>query len=676
MADRSCTLGLLERGQEGVECCGGRLTLPRIRSASVRNLSLYSSEPVVNVTFTDGVFCLAGANGLGKSTFLATINYALTGVVPDPERKFDSIAEYYRNSLGFSRRFFTGKVSEIDRDAAEASLCMDVGGREYVVTRGLFEPDELRMLSIRDKASGEQLADSGSLSPEDRHTSFKEHIVRDVGLEAFDQLVFLQHFVFTFDERRHLLFWDEKALERVLYLTFGLDYAEARKADSLRRESEKADSLARNRNWQANEILKKLEDLEVERDQAESPQGTVASEYQALTRTVEDHEASLDRIEMQMRDASAALNNQSTEYALLRTQYADMYSIHVNGTAGLLEHPLVKSSLADATCGICGATGEAVRDAISVRVQQGQCPLCGSDMAGRHSENGVMAQLRDLDKRLVQVKSALDESARRTERLRAEREQASGLFLACKDRLCQFEEQNKLALAQMRAANDQGLRAVIERYEQQRLELLTEKERQYQIRNAKRRELLAIQTRMAKQYALAERDFVPRFRDLAFQFLGLDLDVRMETKSFPSVCLVLEVRSSARREYYQLSESQRFFVDIALRMAVAEFLSAGHSKACILVDTPEGSLDIAYEDRAGDMIASFVSRGHQVIMTANINSSRLVLALAEQCGTALMALCRMTSWTELSEVQIAEEALFTSAYDQIERALSQGGRQG
>ena len=91
----------------------------------------------------------------------------------------------------------------------------------------------------------------------------------------------------------------------------------------------------------------------------------------------------------------------------------------------------------------------------------------------------------------------------------------------------------------------------------------------------------------------------------------------------------------------------------------------------MLIDTPEGSLDIAYESRAGKMFADFVAKGYSVIMTANINSSQLLLKLAELCGEQRMRIERMTEWTVLSQVQQAEQEVIESAYDKIEEKLKQ-----
>src|SRR5271157_4616400 len=104
-------------------------------------------------------------------------------------------------------------------------------------------------------------------------------------------------------------------------------------------------------------------------------------------------------------------------------------------------------------------------------------------------------------------------------------------------------------------------------------------------------------------------------------------------------------------------------------MALAEQMSDPASRSALCIDTPEGSLDIAYEARAGTMFADFVLNGHQIVMTANINASQLLRRLAARCGEEHMNLVRMTDWAPLSEVQASEEDLFDEAYLAIEAEL-------
>ena len=75
-----------------------RLRFPRIHKLTLHNFSLFSRKPNLSVQFPDGVFCLAGANGLGKSTFIAALNFGLTGIVSESGRRFTSTDEYYKYS--------------------------------------------------------------------------------------------------------------------------------------------------------------------------------------------------------------------------------------------------------------------------------------------------------------------------------------------------------------------------------------------------------------------------------------------------------------------------------------------------------------------------------------------------------------------------------------------------
>ena len=67
------------------------MNFPKIHKITISNFSLYKLESEIELNLNDGVFCLAGANGLGKSTFIAILSYALIGIVVDPKKNFDSI---------------------------------------------------------------------------------------------------------------------------------------------------------------------------------------------------------------------------------------------------------------------------------------------------------------------------------------------------------------------------------------------------------------------------------------------------------------------------------------------------------------------------------------------------------------------------------------------------------
>ena len=77
------------------------MNFPKIHKINISNFSLYKQKNEIELNLKDGVFCLAGANGLGKSTFIAIVSYALMGIVVDPKKNFDSInqiTEFYKKN--------------------------------------------------------------------------------------------------------------------------------------------------------------------------------------------------------------------------------------------------------------------------------------------------------------------------------------------------------------------------------------------------------------------------------------------------------------------------------------------------------------------------------------------------------------------------------------------------
>lgn len=657
-----------------------KLKLPQIQKVELRSFSLYSSKPRINVSLPNGVFCLAGANGLGKSTFLAAINYAITGRVADPTRDFKSVEEYYSHTGQFVSEFFSGRINDNDREAAAISLEMRVGDRLYHITRGIFEINQLRIFEIRAiDQSQKLLQDFAELSPTERHTKYTEQIISDIGLHSFDQLVFLQHFVLTFDERRFLLFWNPPVLEQALYLAFGVDHADARRADTLRRERDKAASLARNANWQATEVRKKIDELEskaAQNSRIDPKENDVVAEHRELLDQAESQKTKVERVESELKDVDLNVAALSAEQFSLRNQYTEEFSTYINGRSHLLYHPLIAASIEDANCGLCGASGKRVADAVRLSVSTDKCPLCGSPIPTKRNDLGdsrSAKKLQALDKKLGEIKDKIDAASKARARIAGALENAQRDLQSCEARLDKFAQANQKSLERLKHLDtgSAGISTILEQYQSQMEDFERRKKEEYNKRDEKQRELKKFQQRLEIQYREAEELFVPLFNELAFKFLGIELEIRLETKTASGVNLILDVKGTTRRQHHQLSESQRFFIDIALRMALAQHMSDPENGSCLFIDTPEGSLDIAYESRAGDMFAHFIESGYRIVMTANINSSRMLRSLAEKCGRAKMTLHRMTSWAELSEVQVEENKLFEGAFREIERALVQ-----
>lgn len=657
---------------------GPKFGLPRITRVQLHDFSLYSLEPNISLPLRGGVTCLAGANGIGKSTYLSTINFALTGVIPEPSREFKSAAAYLLKARDYTSVFFDGRINELDRDAAAVSIEFAIGDRHYALRRSLFEIDSIAFLRIVE--AGVEIFDSRESTPEINEQKYRQDVTEAIGLNSFEQFVLLQHFLLTFDESRHLIFWDQQVSSALLYMCFGGDPHGAAKADHLNREMEKAGSRGRNFQYQANNLDKRITQLEGSVDSDSSATADVEAAttyYQALHEALSKAIAEADEADAAAGDAELKVMEASSAVVSVREAYTRAFDEYMSGAASPDKHPFIASTISECKCPICASEGLSIAEAIRSKIEAGSCPLCMSALSRTDSLTAERSKaLADLDKSLADRKRALDSAVATRTRLNTEVRSKRELVRSAQEAINAFENQNRDALANIRgklALLEGPLAVTLKALKTARAEQLVQRQEAYAERDRYRDDLKVLQRELERKYLDAESTFVPMFKRLAQAFLGMDLDITLAASGPTGVHLEIEMRGNARRRQTQLSESQRFFIDIALRMALAQYVSRPNSLATLFIDTPEGSLDIAYEDRAGQMFAEFVKSGHPMIMTANINSSKLLTTLAKVCGDDAMQIIQMTHWTELSDVQRNAEDLFKSAFDDIGRALVAGG---
>ena len=633
--------------------------LPVLQRVNLTAFSLYTERPQVDLQIPDGVFCLVGANGIGKSTFIAAVNFGLCGRLPKPGERFRSSDEYFQNVSDFSSDFFDGRINEFDREKARIEIEFTVKKDKYHIVRGAFEPNQLRYASV----NGNDLTGS----PTSINDAYKQSMSESVGVANFEQFVFLQLFVFTFDEQRNLTFWETPVQRQILLLAFGDDAGEAQEAEDLRRKIERLDSIARNANYQANENRKRLQ-------AAQHVLGGLGPEALDLREELEHMELELDKLSAEETDALESLSDSKLRSAELRSKSLVLKekidSIFVERavrTANIGNRPIIAESLASASCHLCGASGAKVIEGIEQKILECICPICGIDLPPDEFAEDAMQAIVDVDKELSDTNRLIHEETHKQQRTQIEIAQVQASIAQQQRRISEFEKENRALTKSIGTTVVSDLRESIQANERVIRDLNTVKRNARRDRDEAMDRLKQIQSRVSQQYADAEREFLAIFKNLAESFIGLDLDIRFDVRG-TDIFLVLAIEGRARRRQFQLSESQRFFVDIALRMAIVTF-SASDGKGILLVDTPEGSLDIAYESRAGEMFARFVGNGYQLMMTANINTSRLLRELAKRCGTGGMYLERMTEWTTLSEVQESAQHLFEEAFVQIESDL-------
>jgi len=653
----------------------GKYNFIKIEKIIIRKFSLFSkNNSVVEIQeeINNGVYCLAGANGLGKTTFLNIINYGLTGIVLKPNKEVFSPTEIIKFNKDYTQRYFKGRIKAKDYEKAEIEIHLTVNNRSFRIIRGFTNRDELRLFELYKVEDGKKIStiDTSKYSPVELNKEYEKTITNEIGIGKFEYFIFFQLYVLTFDENRRMLFWDKRASTSALSIAFNYDLSDTDRIIELKRDMEKLESNARNARWQATQINNTIQDLiNTQKKREENNWEDLKKQYDNLFSKVEETEETFKNIEVEYDTLLKRQNIINSEILQQKIKYKRLFSQYSEPRSKLLNNPYVILSKKENKCFLCGSSGHYIIENIERKLHLDKCPVCDTVLneGDDKEQDQLLKQIREVDIKISGKNSALEELIFETETKKAELERAEYNYYASKEALSEFEKENSNIIFDK--TGDKPIDDLIEEYQKQFNRFDKDSKQFYKQRDKIRPEYENLLQKINLAYKEAEEYFVPLFKKFAKNFIGLDLNTSFKKKG-RDIVLYFELMGTARTESFQVSESQRFFLDIALRMALATYLSKENNEATILIDTPEGSLDIAYESRVGKMFADFVVDYNQnIMMTANINASQLLISLAEKCGEGKMQFRRMLEWTDLTEIQKEGEYLFEKVFKNIENAL-------
>lgn len=154
-------------------------------------------------------------------------------------------------------------------------------------------------------------------------------------------------------------------------------------------------------------------------------------------------------------------------------------------------------------------------------------------------------------------------------------------------------------------------------------------------------------------------ELTPLFSEYASKFLGTRCKLVVSQRRInkkPVAYMYPSFNEKDRSEMEQVSESQRFFLDQAFRMAlITWFTQHCDQPTFYIIETPEGSLDLAYEMNVAEMYVEFSKQEHVIIVTSNLNTSNFLSGLYGALGNAEARQLRTLDLLQigrLSQIQI------------------------
>lgn len=653
----------------------GKYNFLKLKKIIIRRFSLYSkNEKVIEIDedINDGVYCLAGANGLGKTTFLNIINYGLTGLVLKPNKEVFSPQEIIKYNKDYTNRYFDGRIKAKDKNSAEIEIHFSIRNIKFRIIRGFDNSEELRLFEAYTSNAKikKSLINTQNLSPLELNSEYKKIVTNEIGIGRFEYFIFLQLYILTFDENRRMLFWDDRALTSALSIAFNYELSDTEKTIDFKRKMEKLESDGRNARWQATQIKKKINSLLKKKEEKENENwDELKDTYDELCQNSKEKKKTHKNIELEYDVLLKRQNIVNSEILQLKVKYKKLFAQYSKPRSKLLNNRYVTYSRKENKCFLCSSSGHYIVQNMEQNLHQNRCPVCSTTIHEENSANQeeLLNHLEEIDKAIHKKTKDLENIIFETEAKKVEVERAEFEYYSEKEKLTEFEKDN--SNLDFEKTGNLPLDELIKDYRKQFNRFDQESKNFYKERDKLRPEYDNLIAKVNSAYVEAEKYFVPLFKKFSKSFIGLNLNIFFN-KSGKNISLKFELQGTARSEAFQLSESQRFFLDIALRMALVVYLSKKDNEATLLIDTPEGSLDIAYESRVGKMFADFVvDHDQSIIMTANINASQLLVSLSNICRNRKMKFRRMLDWTDLTEIQKEGEHLFERVYRNIKLSL-------
>ena len=588
---------------------------------AVTELRLVGFQPLFNetvsITFEEGINVIVGGNGQGKTTIMQALVFGLAGA-----NEFES-----DKALRWDHRYFHGRVGKAELKAAHIEVAYTFGKSAHAVRRSL----QGSTVTAYRKQSNEWITHQAQAE-----AAFERSVKQEGGFKSVDDFAFVVHRLLYLPETRRLIAWDYDAQLR-FFMLMSPDIIDEETFRKARADLKLLDSHKRHTHVALEAVRKKLEAAKQEGTKTGKPpkpsaaaknDAALAEELQGIQKERLRRQAEADRLK---QDLSAV--SEGIEALRESTEQREAVMI-LGGLRGIeTERSLALQKLLEfATCPCCGTRQKGLQASAQKRVAAQQCMLCGSDEPT--TIDGELETLRSqlaektraqfatsskLKAKTAQIDELLSKELRLQAELSASRSSSQTVLLtflradapeeATPDFLAKQEKK-------LKAEEDHYARSIED--QTKRLETLYQ---EYVTSTQERHRLLRAS-----------------YQTFASAFLGKTCtleDSPPDDRLLSLSMFVPKFDGAVRSVATECSEAQRFFLDIAFRMAAIEMAStlSGH-RASFFCETPETALDMAHVENVSTMFLSFAKKDHSILITANLQKEGLAADVMAPLGKA------------------------------------------
>lgn len=572
-----------------------------------------------------GINAVIGGTALGKTTFVYALQFAIFGkMVANIDERIER--EFFKDRLTMR----SGKKLKINPPLVRVEFT--VGGATLMVERNLLTGSliEVTCDGIAIKAN-----------------KYEDTLAEKVGLPGdFASLARLQCHLLFFGESRYLLAWENLIQHELLNLMMS-DHAIYVRLGDLWAKAESADSEARNISAQAVRLEKDLKALSPEESKVGELQRR--SDGKQLTQDRADLEEQISAIRNKIKEEEKLELSQGEKIAKSHADFHSELSELETAQSSDLDNTLLAAALAsptvasvrhaleefyrapdDRSCPCCGRTGIAavisrLAENAAASARAGNCVVCSKALPTANANKVGVSRLSNANK-------GTNSKAQTLQTLLFQREQTRSRIAGLRnDETKALQELAKAREIEIKHLQDSPgsientLRITVKQMRTR--EAAAKKEREKHMASLKR-ELTKtnavfsdIQTKIAKAFKKYATLYLDEPCDVKFLKEAELPGKRGPQIKAPHAAFFPVISGETRPSAQALSDAQRSFVDLAFRMAVLDVWHQITKKTVtMIVETPEGAVDIAYMERVATMIRTFGEQGHTLIITTNLNN--------------------------------------------------------
>lgn len=653
-----------------------RIFLPELLSIVIEDYALYSKTTKLQYDFIKGVNLIIGGNGVGKTTFVNIIKYALIGLY---KKEYDYTRTYMgrkiEKRIQITEGFFANRTGDIELNKnAKVTLTFKVADIFVTVERGLVDiglrsayyQHHTTENVVKNYLSGGYLSQSKyEKLPEKEKTgslqyNYEELIADKSGIGSFDNLIFFVNEILFFGEDHKTILWNDEYTQIQSKLTskyFNDPEIDDKRQDALRQEKY-YDSKSRHTSEDMRVLTQLVKDLSPTSD-INKDLVKFMIELESLKLIVEDLTNSIETIHQERNKEVkqiSAINKQISEIDLKRQGLEEIINeqqktidseifIKINPKYDTHLEQIIRNDL----CPMCNQDLEA-RYIKHVKAHPVNCFLCDNVIPIKNKSNEVdstlLEEMKDLMKFYNSYQNNKISHEEKIEKLDREYQSINRKL---------FSERNKLRQKEhfLNTANRNEDSTQIDVLKSKLMHLEKEKIRYAELSRDMREEARSLSKQLEEESININSELSSYFSDYANKFLGLETFLSFEDYDGYGRRFVPVIDNKPRLTSDELSESQRFFVDHSFRMSLLNLFY--QTPAFFICETPDSSLDISYEQNAAEVFLLYLNKPNVLILTSNLNNSSFLEFIIDRAES--VKVLNLFDYGKMSPIQRESVAL-------------------